>query len=188
MVALFILAVAIMGTLAAIAGNAKLRQTSAESEVLGQILQHKLEEYRSISASTTAIARAIRDGTTAGFVFTMDLDGDGQIDNPNGAGQNEQAAKPSDLMPGATGQVFVLGETAASVAFAGAPSYDFDESGGLGVGVNADAGIPAGWTAGACDIDNYLLVPLRIVITLPTVSGGGVGTREYETFTLLSFR
>ena len=189
-VSIFVLTLAILGTLAAIASSANLRQTSRETEVITQLLQHKLEEYRALGNRQAAIARAIADGTPATFSLVMDLDGNGVIESPNSSGQDEAIVQPSDLLPRATGRVFVLDEAEASAAFvtsnAAALPYDLDGDAAAGeVGLNADAGIPAGWTAGACDIDDYSIIPLRFVITWPNTSGGGRDTRTMDAFTLL---
>lgn len=194
MVAIGVLVIAVLGTIAAIAANANLRQTSRETEVMGQLLQHKLEEYRAIPNRSGAIARALADGSPAAFSFVMDLDGDGVIEASNANGKDEGAVKPSDLLPGATAQVFVLDEATASTSFAtsnAAYVWDLDGNGTeKQAGVNADAGLPAGggWIAGACDIDEYFIIPLRVVVTLPTVAGGGTDTRTLDAYTLLYYK
>lgn len=165
-VALGLLAVAMLGTLAAIGMGGRLRQTSRESELAAELLNDRLEHYQALGKVTTA-GLAWQQSVVAALVA--------------------EATFVDARLPQFSGQAFVLDELDAAATFAidkdgsaGLDPLDLDDDGNDGESGVQRGGVddlPAAWNQGksgapACDVHAYVVIPIRVVVTWTTLTGG----------------
>lgn len=165
-VALGLLAVALLATLAAIGMGGQLRQTSRESELAAELLNDRLEHYQPLGKITTAglpWQQTVTNALVAEATFT------------------------DTRLPQFSGQAFVLDELDAAATFAidkdgtaGNDPLDLDDDGNTnesGVNRGGVDDLPAAWNQGklgahTSDVHAYLVIPIRVVITWRTLTGG----------------
>lgn len=166
-----VLAIAILGLIAALTTTSSLRQTTDESNLAVQLVDYQVEHFRSLDL----------DAVNTDLANTVTTVGDYTV-----TGTQADYTVVGGRLNGARVQSEILSESDASYIYM---LRDLDGSGTYGDGTGDAYDFDADSTPGEVDADSdrtaYTVIPMRVWIVWQPSSGSGTGTVTHTTVTVL---